>query len=365
MLLRRPALFAQESVPRRRAGGTAPAPCRTASVCNLAPCYHRAVEKFDPAWWLSNAHLQTIFRRVVRKRSLVATRREYLTTPDGDEVVLDHVDVPGAGRRVLLLHGLEGSSHSVYAQGMLRSLSAAGVSASVLNFRSCAREGDGLRPNRSARLYHSGETTDFDFVARLIAARAPETELCAFGVSLGGNVLLKWLGEHAGENLLKRAVTISAPFDLAAGAEYLDSGLSRFYVRMFLRSLNEKAHRVAGEFPEAKTKIDLDRARTAKTFYEYDDAVTAPLHGFDGAADYYERSSSIRFIDRITVPTLCIVSEDDPFQPPASMHEAARRASPAVCVVITRRGGHVGFISGTPWRPHYWAEEQAVRFLSE
>lgn len=328
-----------------------------------------AHDSFRAAWWLRNPHLQTIWGRAARSRTAVPLRREIVETLDRDELVLDHAEVAGARARVILLHGLEGSSNSVYIQGTIAELARRGVSATVMNFRSCARDpaaGVLWTPNRACRLYHSGETSDLDFVVRLMSGRATGDDLRLLGVSLGGNVVLKWLGEHSDERLVRRAATISVPYDLGAGARHLERGLGRIYVRLFLRSLSMKAEHVAERFPELRTKVDFARGRAASTFYEYDDAVTGPLHGFSGADDYYERSSSIRFVDRITVPTLCISAEDDPFLPPSVLSAVRERASPMVELVVTRRGGHVGFVSGNvPWRPRYWAEERVAEWLSQ
>lgn len=326
-------------------------------------------DSFRAAWWLRNPHLQTIWGRAARSRTAVPLRREIVETPDRDELVLDHADVTGARARVILLHGLEGSSNSVYIQGTIRELARRGVSATVMNFRSCARDpaaGVVWTPNRASRLYHSGETSDLDFVVRLMKERSPAEELRLLGVSLGGNVVLKWLGEHPHEQLVRRAATISVPYDLGAGARHLERGLGRIYVRLFLRTLSMKAEHVAQRFPELHSEVDFARGRAASTFYEYDDAVTGPLHGFGGADDYYSRSSSIHFIGRITVPTLCISAADDPFLPAAVLDEARKRASPMVELVVTKKGGHVGFVGGkVPWRADYWAEERVAEWLSQ
>lgn len=322
-------------------------------------------ERFDEAWWLRSAHLQTVWGRLARRRRAVALRREVITTPDDDDLILDHLE-GGESPHVLMLHGLEGSSNSVYVQGMLQLLARRGHGATVVNFRACARHpkrvGESI-PNRGQRLYHSGETSDLDFVARMLAERFPSRTFAAIGVSLGGNVLLKWLGEDPHQQIVRRAATISVPYDLAAGARHLENGIGRLYVLGFLRTLQKKAELVCATHPSVAPRVDLERGRRAKTFWEFDDAVTAPLHGFRGADDYYERSSSIGYLGRIAVPTLCISAEDDPFLPPAVLEQVRRRKSDAVTLVTTKYGGHVGFIGGPPWRPRYWAEEQAVEFV--
>lgn len=291
-------------------------------------------------------------------------RRERAETPDGDELILDHLDGDG-DCHFILLHGLEGSSYSVYMQGMLAIIARHGHSATAINFRSCAREEHRLTkmiPNRRPRFYHSGETGDLDFVVRRLAPQLPDKKLLAFGASLGGNVLLKWLGEHPGQTLIKAAAALSVPYDLGAGADQLQSSAAgRFYVSRFLKTLKPKCER-----PEILDRIDAERMRNAKTFREFDDAATAPLHGFKDAEDYYTKSSSIHYVGRITTPTLAMNAEDDPFLPPNVLPRVKAAASSAVDFRTTPEGGHVGFIGGAlPWSPEYWAEELVVQWLLE
>ncbi len=299
---------------------------------------------------------------------MVPLRREELTAPDGDTLLLDHADarsVPGAPP-LLILHGLEGSSHSVYAQGLLTRALAAGLRPSVLNFRSCARNLADLSravPNARPRLYHSGETADVDFVLRTLAVRHGGPVFAA-GVSLGGNVLLKWLGEHPGERLVAAAAALSVPYDLAAGDRHMASFPSVLYVRAFVKTLVPKAEALARRFPEAAARLDIPRASRAWTFREFDDAANAPLHGFADAADYYARSSSLRVLGAITVPTLCLSALDDPFVPPESVEAARRAASPLVRFLVTERGGHAGWVAARGLRPVYWGEERAIAFLA-
>ena len=309
---------------------------------------------FAPAWFVRGPHAQTIWGRLTRPRGLVELRREILETPDGDELVLDHLDAEAPTAHFVMMHGLEGSSRSVYMQGLLDAIRRRGQSATAINFRSCAR------PNRTPRFYHSGETADFDFVVR----RLPQRPLLAFGASLGGNALLKWLGENPGQDIIAAAATISVPYDLAAGAEYLDTRIGRFYVRRFVSTLSRKVERVVREFPAAAATVDVERAKNAATFREFDDAATAPLHGFRDAEDYWARASSIFFVDKITTPVLCVSALDDPFLPPDVLQRVQRLASPSIEFRVTEKGGHVGFISGTaPWKVTYWAEELVVKWL--
>jgi hypothetical protein len=326
---------------------------------------------FHPARWLPGAHLQTLWGRAARPRRLVTMRREVWQTRDGDQVLLDHVDGdadrPPGSPRLLVLHGLEGSSHSVYVQGLMALAAARGWRATTLNFRSCARDPqrlDRMIPNRTARLYHSGDTGDLDEIARGLRSREPGAPLLAVGVSLGGNALLKWLGETAGERVLDAAAALSVPYDLAAGSRHMERGMGRLYQESFLKTLRSKAQHVAARFPQARERIDLERVRRSRTFWEFDDAATAPLHGFAGAEDYYSRSSSLSFLSRIDTPVLAISAEDDPFLPASVLPIARRAASAAVELIVTPRGGHIGFVSGSILAPSYWAEKAAVSFLA-
>ena len=328
-------------------------------------------EIFTPAWFLRGPHAQTIWGRLARPRRLVTLRRETIDTPDGDELVLDHLDAPVGGERFrfVLMHGLEGSTNSVYMQGLLSVIARQGFGATAINFRSCARDQRRVTrslPNRRPRFYHSGETGDFDFVVRTLRARAPEVSLLAVGASLGGNVLLKWLGEHRGQTDVAAAATFSVPYDLAAGSRHLELGLlPRFYVNRFLATLKQKTKRLVARFPEMRERIDLGAVMRAKTFREIDNAATAPIHGFRDADDYYARSSSIHFLGAITTPTLCLSAIDDPFLPPEALERARACASAAVEFRVTANGGHTGFIAGAlPWRCEYWAEELIVGWLA-
>lgn len=325
-------------------------------------------EAFSPAWWLPSTHAQTAWGGLTRPRRLVPFRREVLETPDSDDLVIDFVDGPAGSPIVVVVHGLEGSSYSVYVQGILALARRRGWRGAALNFRSCARDPADLSRtlwNRRPRLYHDGETEDLDFLVRTLGQREPGTPLLAVGASLGGNVLLKWLGEKPSQTTVRAAVAISVPFDLAAGSRHLERGIGRFYAESFLRTLRSKAIEAARRFPQAAARIDTGRVRRSKTFWEFDDAANAPLHGFAGADDYYRRASSLGFLAAIAAPTLCISAADDPFLPPECLEDARLRASSAVRFLRTRAGGHIGFVSGLlPWRPHYWAEEKAVAFLA-
>jgi len=236
-----------------------------------------------------------------------------------------------------------------------------GWAADLLIFRSCGDE-----PNRALRFYHSGETSDVDSVVRRLISEDPERQLLIVGVSLGGNVLLKWLGE-LGERVpdqVKGAAAISVPFDLARGSRFLDRGFSRFYQAHFLRSLRRKALGKSVRYPKS---IRADVVRRARTLYEFDDLVTAPVHGFRDADDYYSQSSSLRWLARIRRPTLLLSARDDPFLPAAVLDEVGiiARDNSSLHVEFVDRGGHVGFIAGrVPWRPIYYSERRVGEFLA-
>jgi len=323
---------------------------------------------FRPAWWVPGPHCQTVWGRLTRSRRPVALRREVLETPDGDDLVLDHLDGPEGGPRVVLLHGLEGSSFSVYIQGLLREIGRRGWRATAMNFRSCARDPKHRRRmlrNRRPRLYHSGETGDLDFVVRALSAREPGGALLAIGSSLGGNVLLKWLGEHPGQGEITAAAALSTPYDLGASARHLESAVGRIYVGRFLATLRTKALEATRRFPEAAARIDVARTLCARTFREFDDAANAPLHGFTGADDYYRRASSIGFLPKIATPALCMSAQDDPFLPREALERARAGASKAVDFLVTSRGGHLGWVGGEwPGRPRYFAERTVVDWLA-
>lgn len=318
-------------------------------------------DAFEPAWWLRNPHAQTMWGKFARRPVKFRTRAECLAAPDGDNIELHHLDgASDAAPRVLLLHGLEGSTRSHYVAGFLGEASRRGWGATLMMFRGC-----GSAPNTARRFYHSGETTDVAFVFDALSRRSPRSPWLLAAVSLGGNVLLKWLGEVASTypTQIRAAAAVSVPFDLEAGARHISRGFARVYDRNFVRSLRRKAAAKLVRYPGLFDAAALHRVRT---IYEFDDAVTAPVHGFMNARDYYARSSSMGFLDRIRVPTLLLSAADDPFLPGIVLERVRRMAdaNPALTVEFTPRGGHVGFVAGhLPWRPTYYAERRAFRFF--
>lgn len=286
--------------------------------------------------------------------------RERLSMPDDDFLDLDWTPDPGpTAPIVLVLHGLEGNSRRRYVLSVCRELSARGLRAVAMNFRGCSGE-----PNRALHFYHSGATEDPRFVIERIRAHHPGRPIGAVGFSLGGNVLLKLLGDDAagGAGLLDAAVAMSVPYDLAAGCTALErGGMAGVYTRYFLRSLRRK---VATKRDRLADTLDIDLALRARTLRSFDDAVTAPLNGFDSAADYYTRCSSGVSLPGIRVPTLLLHAEDDPFLPASAIPTAEAANNPHVRLALTAQGGHVGFVGGSPTAPHFWGDVAAADFLS-
>ena len=314
-----------------------------------------------PAWWVPGPHAQTVWGKLVRRPRVVPTRTEHWPTPDGDRVEIRRLDAshPNAPR-LLILHGLEGTIRSHYLQGMLAQCRTIGWAADVLIFRSC----NGLVP-RARRMYHSGETTDLDLVVRRLVAESPGRLLLLAGFSLGGNVLLKWLGEEgdAVPRQVVAAAAVSVPFDLERGARQIERGVARVYTRHFLESLRRKALAKLAMHPDA---FDAARLHAATSLYEFDDAVTAPLHGFASATDYYTRSSALGFLAAIRRPTLLLSARDDPFLPRAVLDDVllAAARNPHIVTDFPEHGGHVGFVAGRiPGRPVYWGEQRVMRYL--
>lgn len=309
---------------------------------------------FRAAWWCRGPHLQTLWPTLFRRRPRPRYRRERFELPDGDFLDLDWFGPPEADSLVMVLHGLEGSSASHYVRGLCWTLAALDIPSVVVHQRGCGGE-----PNRLARFYHAGETEDLSRVADRLATSLTNRRLYAVGYSLGGNILLKWLGQSR-DSPLVGAAAISVPFRLADGARRLERGLSRLYQTYLLRSMK---HSVARKRARMRHPIDPERLAKCRTFEQIDTCLTAPLHGFRDAQDYYVRSSSRQFLGKIRTPTLIIHARDDPFMTASTIPSAAE-LPPAIRLELSRHGGHCGFIAGgLPWRPHYWLEQRIPAFI--
>lgn len=318
---------------------------------------------FQPAWWLPGPHLPTIYGRLARTLAPAPTRAERWPTPDGDAVTVHRLAGRPGAPRVLLLHGLESGIHAPYVQGLLQEAQRRGWHADLLVFRTCD---PAHVVNAVRRAYHSGETTDAALVVRRLAEESPDTPLGIIGVSLGGNVLLKWLGAEATSvpASVRAAVAVSVPFDLGRASRHLERGINRIYTRYFLRSLTAKTRAKLARFPDLVDPVALD---AVATLWDFDDLVTGPLHGFAGADDYYTRCSSLRTLAGVERPTLLLSAVDDPFLPAAVLDDVrdVARATPALTLEFTRRGGHVGFVAGhVPGAARYWMEGRVFEWLA-
>jgi len=303
----------------------------------------RVVEHTDyrAPWWLPGGHLQTIYARMLARRYTARYRRERWETPDGDFIDLDWLDAPSKEARLMVLfHGLEGYSGSHYALSLMSAAAERGWRGVVPHFRGCSGEA-----NRLARSYHSGDSREIDWVLRRLKTEFPSSEIYVVGVSLGGNMLLKWLGEEgeAAGTLVERAVAVSTPLDLAAAAGKLDRGIKKLlYTRHFLRSLRPRA---LAKIVDHDLTIDAAAIRASATFRQFDDLFTAPIHGFKDAQDYWTQSSSKPWLKNIKVPTLLINARNDPFLPESALPDPSE-VSDAVALEFPRAGGHVGFVAG-------------------
>lgn len=316
---------------------------------------------YSPAWWIPGGHLQTLWGKLFRRQAPAPTVLERWDTPDEDFVELYRLQSATGAPRVILLHGLEGTIRSHYAQGLLNEAARRGWGADLLIFRSC-----GSKPNLTRRFYHSGETTDAALILDRVSREHPTSPLAIAGVSLGGNVLLKLLGER-GTDLppqLKAAAAVSVPFDLLRSSRRIDRGFSRFYQKFFLSSLRRKAQEKAGRFPDL---APADRISRLRTLEDFDNLITGPLHGFLDAQDYYRKSSSLPWLEHIRIDTLLLSAVDDPMLPPEVLDEVrdvARRNS-KLHLEFVKKGGHAGFITGSwPWRPFYYAEYRVGEFFA-
>ena len=311
---------------------------------------------YRPPFWLPDGHLQTIVA-ALRPPPRVALARERWDTPDGDFIDVDWAGRRDATRTLVLFHGLEGSSDSHYARDFAAYAIERDWRIALPHFRGCSGE-----PNRLPRAYHSGDSAEIDWILRRVAASSPAVH--AAGVSLGGNALLKWLGEQssAATGIVRRAAAICAPLDLTAAGRALDRSFNRaVYTRMFLATLKKKALDKLARFPGL---YDAERVRAAQSFHEFDSLVTATLHGFRDAEDYWRKSSSAPLLPGVRVPTLVLNSRNDPFLPGAALLAATREVSSEVLLEHPPQGGHVGFLEAPFPGRHGWLARRVFEFLA-
>lgn len=323
-------------------------------------------DPFQPAWWLPGPHLQTLWNPFFRSAPRLARQRERLWLADGDFIDLDwHGPHEASAPLVLVLHGLTGSSNSLYVLGLQQQLAARGWASVAINWRGCSGE-----PNLLPRAYHSGASDDLAEVIGHLQAKRPLAPLYAVGYSLGGNVLLKYLGESGIGSPLRKAVAVSVPFRLDQCADRIGLGFSRVYQAHFMKAMvayvKDKQQRFQHEgLTEHLGALQrLGPLQGMRTFWDFDGRFTAPLHGYSDAHDYYRRASSRYYLPTITTPTLLIQAEDDPFVFRHSVPEPAE-LSASTSLELHRRGGHVGFVEGTPRRPRYYLERRIPQWLGE
>jgi predicted alpha/beta-fold hydrolase len=318
-----------------------------------------SASKFKPAWWLTNAHFQTLAAKFFRRKQQLKTNSETLELPDGDFIDLAWTERPKKNNTkpiVVILHGLEGSKDSHYAKGMLTAIKARGWIAVLMHFRGCSG-----KPNRQASSYHSGDTRDISYLTEHLIAHYQECIFSILGFSLGGNVLTQYLAQ-APSNPYKAAAVICAPLDLASCSTRINQGFSRLYQKYLLQMLKDST------LEKISTKI-INHIKPAQleeisTIFDFDEKITAPLNGFDGAEHYYQQASGNKVLANIKQPCLFVHSADDPFL----NHQSSlpkKKLPEHLTFEVSRHGGHVGFIYGNnPFKPKYWLEKRVPDFLA-
>lgn len=308
--------------------------------------------------FLRNGHVNTFFSSVMRKLEEVCYERERILTPDQDFIDLDWSRVANSRNCVVLSHGLEGSSRSPYIQGMVSFFNSLGWDAVCWNHRGCSGE-----PNKTEKLYHSGCSEDLDTVLKWIQSRFTYDNLSLIGFSLGGNVILKYLGE-TGRNIMSQvrsAVCFSVPCDLKDSAEKLATPSNQMYMRVFLRSLKKKLEEKLRSFPGL---FSFEAFEHIKNFFQFDEHFTAPLHGYENAEDYYKQCSAKGYLESIAIPTLLVSAKDDPMLGTSCFPIEEARKSENLYLELPEHGGHAGFCSGSA-TGIFWSEQRAAEFIRE
>ena len=316
--------------------------------------------KFKPAWWMTNRHVQTIMPRFFRPFHNTRYELEQLDTPDGDFIELawslpHNENAPLA----IVLHGLEGNINSFYAKGMMKALKKQGYAVVLMHFRNCSTE-----VNRLPRAYHSGDTDDLAFFINHLKLQFPNRPLFAVGFSLGGNVLAKYLGEQAQRCPLNAAAVISAPYDLSSSSDVIHKSLGKIYQKYLLDRMKKSMQR---KLPQIKQQIPIttDELMDINDLLEFDNHITAPLHGFENAHDYYRQASAMPYLKHIAVPTLIIHAKDDPMLSIKAV-PSKQDVSEDVTLCVSEKGGHVGFISGSnPFKPIFWLEKAVPSYFGQ
>ena len=317
------------------------------------------MDQFTPIPGLSNAHIQTLLPRLLRRHPLFNAYWQRLELPDGDFVDLAWSENPNtAGKKPLfiLFHGLEGSFESPYANGLLSAAKEQGWLGVMMHFRGCSDV-----PNRLEKAYHSGETEDARFFLETIHDRFPNRVKVATGVSLGGNMLVNYLAKYNSNTLLNAATIISAPLDLSACSERIQQGFSRVYQGYLLRSLKTNSIKKLNSTRKHIVGLDKDMIAAIPDLLQFDNLITAPLNGYADAQDYYQQCSGLQFLNDINIPTRIIHAKDDPFMTTAVI--PTHPLPNCVHYQLTEHGGHVGFINGSMTKPNFWLEDTINRWF--
>lgn len=301
---------------------------------------------FNPKWWAFNGHVHTVVSSFSNVK-LVTVDRIEIDTPDDDFLELDVIKLNNKNPVVTLFHGLEGSSERFYIRNLMLDLKSAGFSSVALNFRGC-----GSRINKQPRFYHSGETSDYNLLFDWVSAHFPNQAIFAIGFSLGGNALIKSLGELEKHHPVTKAVAVSPPYNLKAGSLNLEKGFNQLYTYRFLKTLNEKLEAKRIKYPEFPSF-------NGNTLYQFDDQITAPVHGFKNADHYYESCSSKQFLKDVQKPLLIIHSKEDTLCPLEFAPFSDIEKNPSIETIFTAKGGHVGFISS----PENWLNQTIIHWL--
>lgn len=315
---------------------------------------------FKPAWWMTNPHIQTIYSSLRHPMQAPIDTIERVELADGDFVDLawSKSNLPKSTPLVIILHGLGGCVNSSYVARFMNQFNQKGWRSVLMHFRGASHE-----PNRLPRAYHSGDTADLDHIVSILEQREPTTAKAIVGVSLGGNVLLKWLGEQGAQTKIKAAVAISVPFVLNKVASKMNLGFSRFYQTHLLNQFRDVFTRKLDYIPNPPEA--LRKAANCRCFWTFDAQVTAPLNGFSSVHAYYRESSSRQYLRNIQTPTLMIHAMDDPFMTPEVLPKESE-LSEQVILELSKKGGHVGFITGkTLGVPVYWLDERIPEYIEE
>ncbi|KXF82812.1 hydrolase [Enterovibrio coralii] len=314
---------------------------------------------FVPLKGAKNPHVQTLLPRFIRRKALFEPVWQRLSTPDGDFLDIGWTEPPAQAKGkpvAVLFHGLAGCFYSPYANGLLNAFREQGWLGVIMHFRGCSGS-----LNKMPRSYHSGETSDARFFLTYLSEQFPDVPRVATGVSLGGNMLVRYLAEFNHDPLIKAGCVVSPPLNLAACSSRINQGFSKVYQAYLLRSMNRSLSNKLARHPEighwkSHDKVNID------TLYQFDQTVTAPLHGFEDAEDYYKQCSGLGVLHQIATPLKVVHAKDDPF-----MTDAVIPTEPLpdnIHYHLTEYGGHVGFVSGTLKKPEFWLEQEVPRWLA-